>query len=82
MDRFTLYNSNNLSMANDADAGGALVTNVVAGHKAGLTWASQMTEMEELPNPNDFGRLVRGLNVFGYDVIEGKYLAHGAVAKG
>lgn len=78
---FTIYVSNNLAMANDAGAGGANVTNIIAGHKAGLTWASQMTEMEQIDNPDDFGKLVRGLNVYGYKVIEPKYLVHGYVAK-
>lgn len=79
VDRFMIYNSNNLSTVTD---GANRVTNVVAGHSAGLTFASQMTKMETLPNPNDFGQLVRGLNVYGYKVIEGKYLAHGYVTKG
>ena len=78
IDRFTLYMSNNLSMVQD---GANRVTNVIAGHKAGLTFASQMTQMEDLKNPNDFGQLVRGLNVYGFKVIEGKYLAHGYVYK-
>ena len=76
IDRFEIFNSNNLNVSTDADAGGQKVTDIIAGHKAGLTFASQMTSMEELPNPNDFGRLVRGLNVYGRKVIEGKYLAH------
>jgi hypothetical protein len=70
--------SNNLSMVQD---GANRVTNVIAGHKAGLTFASQMTQMEDLKNPNDFGQLVRGLNVYGFKVIEDKYLAHGYVYK-
>lgn len=78
IDRFTIYNSNNLDVVTD---GVNRVTNVVAGHKAGLTFASQMTKMETLPDPDDFGQLVRGLNVYGYEVIEGKYLAHGYVYK-
>lgn len=82
IDRFTIYNSNNLNMSADSEAGGAKVTDVVAGHPAGLTWASQMTKMGHIDNPNDFGQLVRGLNVYGYKVIEGNYLAHSRVARG
>ncbi len=78
IDRLTIYQSNNLSMVDD---GGTNVTNIVAGHKAGLTFASQMTDMEDLPNPNDFGQLVRGLNVFGYKVIEPEYIFHGYAHK-
>lgn len=79
IDRFTLYNSNNLETVTD---GANQVTNIIAGHKAGLTFASQMTEMEQIPNPNDFGQIVRGLQVYGYKVIEGKYLAHLYATKG
>lgn len=76
VDRFTIYSSNNLSTVQDA---GQTVTNVVAGIKAGLAFASQMTNMETLPNPNDFGKLVRGLNIYGYKVIEPKFIFHGRV---
>lgn len=79
IDRFTLYSSNNLAVVDD---GGTNVTQIIAGHKAGLAWASQMTNMEDVDNPNDFGRLVRGLNVYGFKVIEGKYLVHARVTKG
>lgn len=76
IDRFTVYQSNNLARVVD---GANTVTQVIAGHKAGLTWASQIVETEDLPNPDDFGRLVRGLVVFGYKVVAGKYLSHGRV---
>lgn len=78
IDRFTVYMSNNLPMVVD---GATKPTHIIAGHSAGLTFASQMTQMEEIPNQNDFGKLVRGLNVYGFKVIEGKYLAHGYVYK-
>jgi hypothetical protein len=74
IDRFMLYMSNNIDTT--ADGGGETAYNIMAGHKAGLTFAAQMTKMETLKNPNAFGQLVRGLNVYGYKVIEGKYLAH------
>lgn len=79
VDRFTIYKSNSVAHVTD---GSDNVANIVAGHKAGLTFAAQMTNMEELPNPSDFGRLVRGLNVYGYKVLEGKYLAHLYAKKG
>ncbi len=69
IDRFTLYNSNNLTKVNDASYGGD-VWEIVAGHKSALTFASQLVNNEDLPNPNDFGRLIRGLQVFGYSVIK------------
>lgn len=78
IDRFTLYQSNNLSKVVD---GANSPTNIVAGHKSGLTFAAQMTDMETLKNPNDFGDLVRGLNVYGYKVTKGESIVHGYVYK-
>lgn len=71
IDRFTLYNSNNLPVVVD---GADQVTDIIAGHKAGLTFAAQMVKMETIKNPSDFGDLIRGLNTYGFKVIEGKYL--------
>lgn len=81
LDRFAVYVSNNLSIVNDATAG-KRCTNVIFGHKKALTFASQMTKMENLPNPQDFGQLVRGLNVFGYEVIDPNAFGHLYVAAG
>lgn len=67
IDRFMVYKSNNLATVTD---GVDNVTNIIFGHKKAITWASQMTNMEDLPNPTDFGRLVRGLNVYGFKVID------------
>ena len=44
---------------------------IFAGHKSGITFASQFTKTEHLRNPQDFGDLVRGLNVYGTKVIKG-----------
>jgi len=79
IDRFMIYMSNNLDVTLD---GSTNVTNIIAGHKVGLTFAAQMTKMETLPNPNSFGQLVRGLNIYGRKVVEGKYLTHLYAAKG
>src|SRR5690606_13318136 len=81
LDRFTVYASNNLSVVDDAVAA-KKCTHIQFGHKKALTFASQMTEMETLPNPNDFGKLVRGLNVYGSKCIDPKALGHLYAAKG
>lgn len=85
IDRFTVYVTNNLPRAaaaldfksGDGSEGGATAVTgaparrvLVAGHKSAITFASQMTKMETLPNQNDFGSLVRGLNVYGYEVVK------------
>lgn len=53
-----------------------------AGHKLGITFASQITKVESLRNPNSFGNLMRGLNVYGNTVSQGQALAAMVVAGG
>jgi hypothetical protein len=82
IDRFTVYVSNQMPRAaagKDFDgavqAGTAVRHAIIAGHKSGLTFASQITKVEDLQDPNDFGKLVRGLNVYGYKVVKPESLA-------
>lgn len=79
IDRFTVYRSNLMATSTE---GANTAHHIMAGHKSGLTFASQMTEMETLRNPKRFGDLVRGLNVFGYEVIKPESLAHLYAIKG
>ena len=51
------------------DATGAF-RNCLFGHKAGISFASQMTKSESMTNPDGFGQLHRGLQVFGYKVVK------------
>ncbi|WP_431786952.1 hypothetical protein [Vibrio harveyi] len=74
IDRFTIYSSNLLHV----EAG---AFDVIFGHKAALTFASQISEMEELKNPNDFGQFVRGLQVYGYKVIKPEAMGHAVLTK-
>ena len=76
IDRFTVYVTNNLPKAaatqdyfGAAAAGTAKRRLIMAGHKSAVTFASQMTKMETVRNPSDFGDYVRGLNVYGYKTI-------------
>jgi len=73
IDRFTLYVSHNLLVA----SGGKY--NIIAGHKMGFTFASQMTNMETLRAESTFGNIVRGLQVYGYKVTKGEALATAVV---
>lgn len=78
IDRFTVYVSNLLPTAainkdynGDAHSGAALKRHaVVAGHKSAFTFASQINKVENIPNPNDFGTLVRGLMVYGRKAVK------------
>jgi hypothetical protein len=76
IDRFTIYVSNLLPTAQAGQdffgnvlAGAMPRTAIIAGHKTAITFASQIAKVESLQNPNDFGTLVRGLNVYGYNTI-------------
>jgi hypothetical protein len=79
IDRFTLYVSHNLNSVVD---GGNKCFNVVAGTKMGLTFASQMTEMESLRAESTFGNIIRGLQVYGYKVVKPEALSVGYVRQG
>jgi N4-gp56 family major capsid protein len=70
IDRFTLYVSNQVPTS--ADSGTKY--HVLFGTKAAITFASQFTKMETLRSTATFGNIVRGLNVFGYKVVQGKAL--------
>jgi len=87
IDRFTIYVSNQLPTAalnqdfdGAAQGGAAKRRAIIAGHKTAITFASQITKTESLQNPNDFGSLVRGLNVYGYRVIKPESLVLALVA--
>jgi hypothetical protein len=78
IDRFVLYQSNNLAKYTD---GSATAYDIFAGHKNGLTFASQLTKTETLRAESTFGDIMRGLQVYGYKVIDGTMLARGYVYK-
>lgn len=73
IDRFTVYVSHNLNVA----TGGKF--SIIAGHKMGLTFASQMTNMETIRSETTFGNIIRGLQVYGYKVVKPEALAQGVV---
>lgn len=87
IDRFTVYVSNQLPKAAAAQdyfgaaaAGTAKRRLILAGHKSAVTFASQMTKMETVRNPSDFGDYIRGLNVYGWKTIIPTGLASALVA--
>lgn len=80
VDRFTLYTSNLLPFGTAAGlAAGEFI--LYAGHQHGLTFASQMTKMETLRSELTFGQVMRGLQVYGYKVVDGTALAQAIVTK-
>lgn len=80
IDRFTLYVSNLLPAGTVAglDAG---EYGMMAGHAHGLTFASQVTNVETLQSEMTFGTILRGLQVYGYKVVDDTALAEAIVTK-
>ncbi len=72
IDRFTLYLSNNLYSAADATLTSVTCYYVPFGVKQAFTFASQITKMESLRAETTFGDLVRGLQVYGYKLVNNK----------
>ena len=72
IDRFTVYMSHNIKKT------GANF-DVIAGHKMGFTFASQMTEMETIRSETTFGNIVRGLQVYGYKVVKPEAICQAVV---
>ncbi|MFA5976490.1 MAG: hypothetical protein WC859_10065 [Elusimicrobiota bacterium] len=79
IDGTTIYVSNN--MAHVAD-GANSCSNIIAGHTNGLTFASQLVKTETLRAESTFGDIMRGLQVYGYKVIDPTALASAYVYKG
>jgi hypothetical protein len=81
IDRFTIYISNLLPTG----TGGGLQASeyaIYAGHSHGLTFASQVSKVETLRSEMTFGTILRGLQVYGYKVVDGTALAQAIVVKG
>lgn len=96
IDRFTVYVSNLLPVGSGAGAGtagsdstatAALGTTLAAGeyasyfgHSLGLTFASQMTKVETLRSESTFGTLMRGLQVWGFQVINPTIVGYAVIS--
>src|SRR6185312_632152 len=78
IDRFTIYVSNLLPTG---VAGGLAAgeTAVYAGHAHGLTFASQITKVETLRSEMTFGTILRGLQVYGFKMVDGTAIAEAIV---
>ena len=82
VDRFTIYVSNLLPVGTGSN-GMALGESVVfAGTQHALTFASQINKVETLRSELTFGQILRGLQVFGYKVLDGRALAQAIVKPG
>ncbi|WP_300456638.1 hypothetical protein [Desulfobacula sp.] len=73
IDTFEIFVSNNVLSTLE---GSVTCYSSIFGHKSALTFASQLTENELIDNPDDFGKLMRGLQVYGYKVIKPESMGH------
>jgi hypothetical protein len=81
VDRFTIYVSNLLPKGVPAGlASGEWV--VFAGTSHALTFASQINKVETMRSEHTFGQLLRGLQVYGYSVLDGTALAQAIITPG
>lgn len=80
IDRFTIYSSNLLP---SGVAGGLAAGEfaIYAGHAHGLTFASQISKVETLRSEMTFGTILRGLQVYGYQIVDNTALAQAIVTK-
>lgn len=80
IDRFTVYSSNLLP---NGVAGGLAAGEfaVYAGHAHGLTFASQVSKVETLRSEMTFGTILRGLQIYGYQIVDGTALTQAIVTK-
>jgi len=78
IDRFTLYLSNLLLPV----AGYSSAYPVLFGVNAAFTFAAQFTKMETIRSERSFSNLLRGLQVYGYKVVNGVAMGRAFLAKG
>ena len=71
IDRFTLYTSNNLSPVADS---GFNCYNTLFGHISALTFASQINKVKKVEPSKSFTEGVKGLQVYGYEVLKDESL--------
>ncbi len=80
VDRFTIYISNLLpNNSTDSANFAAGEWPIYMGHAHGLTFASQISKVETLRSELTFGQILRGLQVYGYQVVDNKALVEARV---
>jgi len=70
IDRFDVLFSNNIPGA----ATGTDGTSIIFGNKYATTFATQITESRIIDNPFAFGKMMQGLQVYGFNVIKPQFI--------
>jgi|TARA_R110001592_G_scaffold132485_5_gene347146 hypothetical protein len=65
---FDMYKSNNIASTSNATG------KVIAGHMSSTATAQAITQTEVIRDPDSFGDIVRGLHVYGADVLRSEAL--------
>ena len=78
IDRLSIYVNNNLAKI----TAGGNKWHVLVGTRDGISWASQITDVESLRAQTTFGTILRGLNVYGFKVTKGSALVDLVVSRG
>ena len=80
LDRFTVYKSNLLPNENSVQSTLAAGEHgIFAGTTHGATFASQVTKVETLRSERSFSNLMRGLQIYGREIVNYRYLVSAVV---
>lgn len=72
---FTIYQSNNLTVT-ATDGAFTNCTDIIFGHKVACSFATQIVKRRMIPNYDDFGDLIEGLQVYGHKTVQPKALGY------
>jgi len=72
---FDIYVSNSVYTTGPASS----QNHIIAGHKIGMTFASQLSQVEAYRDPNSFSDVVRGLLLYGFKVTRPGCIVKGVV---
>lgn len=70
IDRFDVHFSNNLPQSMNTTMGASDAGAVIFGCKYATTFATQITESRVMDNPFAFGKMMQGLQVYGFNIIK------------
>lgn len=80
VDRFTIYISNLLpNNSTDSTNFAAGEQPMFAGHSHAITFASQISKVETMRSELTFGQILRGLQVYGFQVLDNTALAEAKI---
>lgn len=77
IDGFKIFKSNNLTAI--TGSGSTAVWPVIFGHRAAVTFATQLVKNRTVEPTSTFGKYLEGLQVWGYKVVLPKALGYGAI---